>query len=71
MVTVSPGELFAYIKIVFYEADDHGSKTTILRPSEGRLHSIKEQRHRSFGRCYTIQISKELRNRAIKYLEIK
>ena len=47
---------------------DKQGKTSVDIDLESDLDSFKEQRHRSFGRCYTFHPKKSLRNLGVYYV---
>ena len=61
MVTYDFTEIVKEIKIQFSHEDKHGKKGTGIK-LEGIMDSVKEQRHRDLGRCYTFRPETDIRN---------
>ena len=61
-------EIVQKIYIRYIQANDDG-KTNTLISVDGTSDSFKEQRHRGFGRCYTLHPDKTIRNQGVYYLK--
>ena len=65
--TYSLAEIVQRIYVRFITADSNGKTATEIN-LDGRSNSFKEQRHRKFGRCYTLQPEKYIRKLGVYYL---
>ena len=61
-------EIVKQISIRFIQADKTGKTNTDI-DLEDNLDSIKEQRHRKFGRCYTFHPTKAIRDLGVYYIK--
>ena len=61
-------EIVRKIYIRYIQADANG-KTNTLISLDGTSESFKEQRHRGFGRCYTLHPDETIRNQGVYYLK--
>ena len=59
--------LLKRIYVRFIRADKDGKINTNIDDLENELDSFKEQRHRTFGRCYTFYPKKSIRDLGIYY----
>ena len=66
--TYSLNEIVKRIKVRYINADENGT-TAVDIELDGKSASIREQRHRPFGRCYTFHPKKEIRDLEIYYLK--
>ena len=57
------------IKIRYIRADKDGIMSIENLDLKNNLDSFKEQRHRSFGRCYTFYPRKSIRDLGVYYAE--
>ena len=60
-------EIVKRIFVRYIQADKNGKTQTNI-DFEDNLDSIKEQRHRKFGRCYTFHPEKDIRNLGVYYI---
>ena len=68
MVTYSVNEIIKLLSVRTIFADGHGRYTFEVDISK-KQESLIEQRHRSFGRCYTFHPEKKLRDLGIYYIK--
>ena len=61
-------EIVKKIYIRYIQANDKG-KTNTLISVDRSSDSFKEQRHRGFGRCYTLHPDELIRNQGVYYLK--
>ncbi len=55
----------------FFKADSDGTAYTKLNLTGDLCASFKEQRHRSFGKCYTLHPEPKMLNLGIYYIRMK
>ena len=67
-VTYDFDEIVKRIYIRFIKADTNGKTNTEISLT-GNSNSIKEQRHRSFGRCYTFYPDARVRSLGVYYMK--
>lgn len=60
-------ELIKRVFVRFLDADDDDDIATVLKLDK---YSLQEQRHRPFGRCYTLHLDKSMFERGIYYYKI-
>ena len=68
IATYSLQELVKRIFIRYIRANEHGKTREDVDLK--KLDSIKEQRHRSFGRCYTLYPKKSIRDQGVYYIKL-
>ena len=61
-------EIVKRIFVRFIQSDKNGKTGTDIA-LEDNLDSIKEQRHRNFGRCYTFHPEKNIRDLGVYYIK--
>ena len=66
--TYSLDAIVKKIYIRFISASDEGKTNTIISV-DGTSSSFKEQRHRGFGRCYTLHPEKSIRDLGVYYMK--
>ena len=66
--TYSLDEIVKRIYIRFIRASDDGKTNTGISV-DGTSNSFKEQRHRGFGRCYTLHPEENIRDLGVYYLK--
>ena len=66
LATYNLTEIVEKIYVRFIAAKDDGTINTWLQLDE-ESHSVKEQRHRKFGRCYTFDPEKYIRDLEVYY----
>ena len=67
-ITYEFDEIVKRIYVRFIKADENG-KSNVDIDLKGSSTSIKEQRHRGFGRCYTFYPEKRIRDLGVYYLK--
>ena len=66
--TYSLDEIVKRIYIRYIQANADGKTNTVISV-DGTSHSFKEQRHRGFGRCYTLHPAPEILKLGVYYLK--
>ena len=69
LATYNLTEIVEKIYVRFITAKDDG-KTNVWLQLDEESHSVKEQRHRGFGRCYTFHPEKYIRDLEVYYTKM-
>ena len=67
LATYNFTEIVKRISVHFMQADKNGNTETDI-DLEDNFDSIKEQRHRNFGRCYTFYPARDIRDLGVEYI---
>ncbi len=70
LATLEPKDIFKKIYVRFFRADERGDFNTYLA-ANGSGSSFAEQRHRKFGRCYTLHPEPNILPLGIYYVNME